>query len=68
VTAGTCVLPHTVEPERPRRARDGGLVCAGDYARLERAIVELPAAYDGLLRVHPGYAVVGARSRGQRLP
>src|SRR3954447_8849834 len=51
----TCVLPHRHDPDRPRRALDGMLVCAGCLHRVEQAIAELPGQHDALeRRLAPG--------------
>jgi hypothetical protein len=42
-----CVITHTVDPERPRRAWRGYL-CRGCYAHLERLLAETPAVVDDL--------------------
>lgn len=36
-----CVIPHAADPERPRRALDGLLVCAGHEAGLSRRLRQL---------------------------
>lgn len=63
-----CILPHKHQPERPRTALDGLLVCGGCYGRVEQVIAEAPARYDELARhltpkATPGEIVTGTKSR-----
>lgn len=41
VSLVACVLPHRVDPDRPRRALPGVLVCAGHRLRLRAQLAEL---------------------------
>ncbi len=63
-----CVIPHRTDPERPRRALEGLLVCAGHYGQLQRDLAELPDLHEDLaLALHPENAWqrgVGQKVRG----
>lgn len=59
-----CILPHRRDPDRARNAGPGLLVCLGCRGDLHRALVDLPALYDGLIERH---VRSGLPSAGQRV-
>ncbi len=68
MTSVGCVLPHHHNPDRPRSALDGLLICIGCLSHLEQAVAEMPAHYDQLARrLAPGKGhgphVSGSRER-----
>ncbi len=51
MTAGVCPLPHRHEPERPREAAHGVIVCRPCLEQTRQAVAELPAQHDALGRM-----------------
>jgi hypothetical protein len=67
-----CPLPHRHEPDRPRRAIDGGYLCSGHLAGLTRDITTAPELYDALAQQlatvgSGGEPVSGSRDPGMAL-
>jgi hypothetical protein len=70
VTDARCVLPHKVDPNRPRPAADGLLVCRGCRAKMLRQLRQL-GPLDRTLAARAALAAGGAtgsRSAETRLP
>src|SRR6476469_7378597 len=57
---GICVGTHHHEPERPRKAAEGGHLCPGCTDRLDRALDAIPNLVDDLERA----LIPGGSSRG----
>lgn len=60
---GVCVLPHRREPDRPRRAADGLLVCAGHRKGFPGQILDLAAAHEALAAALTSTGTGGERTR-----
>lgn len=56
--AGTCIAPHRHDPDRPRGAVDGLLLCRGCLERLRWTIAEFPAQ---LAALRQAVAISGGR-------
>jgi hypothetical protein len=70
VTDARCVLPHRTDPDRPRTAMDGLLVCRGCQSKLLRQLRQL-GPLDRTLAARAALAAGGAtgsRSAETRLP
>lgn len=59
-----CIMTHRTDPDRPRRAIDGGYICDGCVAQLERLVAEMPARYAALERVLATGGTGGQRVSG----
>src|SRR5882757_1544280 len=64
MTTGICLLQHRKDPDRPRRAEVGLLVCYGCEQQLIRALEELPAMWGELIDRHLGSPAGGAPITG----
>lgn len=64
-TPDTCLAPHRRDPDRPRRAVDGGYICPGHLTGLRRDIAALPGLHDALAdqQAH-GHGSAGQRVSG----
>lgn len=66
--ADLCVMKHTRDPERPRRAVPGLLLCRGHLGELERLIEELPDRADDMDRPVTGSRSGGGSGNGGGIP